>query len=169
MSIAESLLPEFDHEMDNTRRTLERVPEARFQWKPHPRSGTLGWLATHLAELPAWAINTIEQDSLDISPGGRPPQLVQSAVTLSEVLEAFERNRVRARATIAGASDAVLFQPWTLLNNGRIVFAMPRAAVLRGQIFNHLVHHRGQLTVYLRLNDVPVPDLYGPSADEGSM
>ena len=104
MSIAESLLPEFDHEMDNTRRTLERVPEARFQWKPHPRSGTLGWLATHLAELPAWAINTIEQDSLDISPGGRPPQLVQSAVTLSEVLEAFDRNRVRARATIAGAS-----------------------------------------------------------------
>jgi uncharacterized damage-inducible protein DinB len=169
MSIAESLLPEFDHEMDNTRRTLERVPEARFQWKPHPRSGTLGWLATHLAELPAWAINTIGEDSLDISPDGQPPKLVQSAATLGKVLETFDTNRARARAAIPGASDAVLFQPWTLLSNGRIVFAMPRVAVLRGQIFNHLVHHRGQLTVYLRLNDVPVPDLYGPSADEGSL
>jgi uncharacterized damage-inducible protein DinB len=169
MSIAESLLPEFDHEMDNTRRTLERVPEARFQWKPHPRSGTLGWLATHVAELPAWAINTIGQESLDISPGGKPPELVQSAATLHEVLEIFDTNRTQARAAIAGASDAVLFQPWTLLNNGRIVFSMPRAAVLRDQILNHIVHHRGQLTVYLRLNDVPVPDLYGPSADEVSL
>jgi len=169
MSIADSLLPEFDHEMDNTRRTLERVPEARFAWKPHAKSGTLGWLATLLAVLPSWAVNTIEQDSLDISPGGKPPELVQSAATLREVLEMFDANRARARAAIAGASDADLFAPWALLMNGRTVFAMPRVAVLRGHVFNHLVHHRGQMTVYLRLNDVPVPDLYGPSADEGSM
>jgi uncharacterized damage-inducible protein DinB len=169
MSIADSLLPEFDFEMQNTRGALERVPEARFGWKPHAKSGSMGWLATVLAVLPSWAVNTIEQDSLDISPDGKEPQLVQSAATLSEVLELFDANRAKARAAIAGASDAHLGKPWSLLLNGRTVFTMPRAAVLRGHVLNHIIHHRGQLTVYLRLNNVPVPALYGPSADEGSM
>jgi uncharacterized damage-inducible protein DinB len=168
MSISESLLPEFDHEMANTRKTLERVPEDKFDWRPHPKSTTLGYLATHLGFLPGWAVNAINLESLDLAPGGGPPPKVPAAASRQEVLDMFDKNVTEARAAIAGASDEHLLKPWSLLMGGRTIMTMPRIAVLRGMVMNHNVHHRAQLGVYLRLNDVAVPAIYGPSADEGA-
>lgn len=168
MSLSEALLPEFDQEMANTRRTLERVPDDKFDWRPHPKSTTLGYLATHLGHLPGWACLAINQESLDLAPGGGPPAKVQSAGSRQEVLDNFDKNVAEARAAIAGASDEHLKQPWSLLMGGRTVFTMPRIAVLRSVVMNHTIHHRAQLGVFLRLNDVPVPAIYGPSADEGA-
>lgn len=167
MDIGQAFLPEFDHEMAGVRRTLERVPEEKFEWRPHPKSGTMGWLASHLATLPRLAVRTIEKDSHEIAPGGQPPSGPPKLKTRQEVLETFEKNRGAARAAIAGASDEHLMKTWSLLFNGKTVFALPRADVLRRQLMNHMIHHRAQLGVYLRLNEVPVPSLYGPSADEG--
>ena len=169
MALSEALLPEFDHEMANTRKSLERVPEAKFDWKPHQKSGTLGWLASHLAVLPSWTTITIEQDALDIAPPGAPPYEMPVATSRQAVLDMFDTNVAAARAAIAGASDEHLLKPWTLLSGGNTVFTMPRIAVLRSFIMNHNIHHRAQLGVYLRLNDVPVPAIYGPSADEGQI
>jgi uncharacterized damage-inducible protein DinB len=135
-------------------------------WRPHPKSGTMGWLASHLATLPTLAVRTIEKESLEIAPGGQPPSGPPKLKTRQEVLETFDRNRNAARAAIAGAWDEHLINTWTLLFNGKTVFSLPRAAVLRGAFMNHTIHHRAQLGVYLRLNEVPVPALYGPSADE---
>jgi uncharacterized damage-inducible protein DinB len=165
MKISDALLPEFDMEMANTRRALERVPDAKWGWKPHEKSGTAGWLATHVSHLPGWATATIQMDELDIKPGFKLPEVNNSA----ELLANFDKNVKEARAALAGASDEHLMQPWSLKMQGKVVFTMPRVAVLRNMVFNHIVHHRGQLTVYLRLNDLPVPALYGPSADEGKM
>ncbi len=167
MSLAQSLLPEFDHEMASTRRTLERVPEERFGWKPHGKSMSLGRLASHLAEIPTWGSVTVETAELDMSPPGGPPYKAADFPTRAQVLAQFDVAVVRARTAIAGATDADLFEPWTLKNSGQVIFTMPKIAVLRSFVLNHLIHHRGQLTVYLRLNDVAVPSLYGPSADEG--
>ncbi len=167
MSLAQALLPEFEHEMAGVRRTLERVPEEKFDWRPHPKSGTMGWLASHLATLPGLAVRTIEKESHEIAPGGQPPSGPPKLKTRQEVLETFDKNRGAARAAIAGASDEHLMKTWSLLFNGKTVFALPRADVLRRQLMNHMIHHRAQLGVYLRLNEVPVPSLYGPSADEG--
>ena len=168
MAISNALLHEFDNEMANTRKTLERVPDDKFAWKPHEKSSTMGNLAGHLANLPSWASLAINQDSLDLAPGGVPvstPPLNSQA----EVLETFDKNVAGARAAIAGASDEQLFQSWTLMANGKTIMSLPRVAVLRSFVMNHLIHHRAQLGVYLRLNDIPVPSIYGPSADEGSM
>jgi uncharacterized damage-inducible protein DinB len=165
MAISEALLPEFDHEMANARRTLERVPDDKFDWKPHEKSFAMGGLATHLANLPSWASYTIDQDSLDLAPNGEP-QRATPLNSQAEVLEAFDKNVAAGRAAIAGASDEHLFQHWTLLSNGKTILAMPRVAVLRSFVMNHLIHHRAQLGVYLRLNDIPVPSIYGPSADD---
>jgi uncharacterized damage-inducible protein DinB len=169
MSISESLLPEFDHEFANTRKTLERIPEGKLGWKPHEKSMSMGALATHLANLPTWTNHTIDKDELDIAPPGAPPFRIEEAKTVKEVLERFDKAVADARAAIAGASDEHLFKPWKLLSGGQVVLTMPRVAVLRSFIMNHNIHHRAQLGVYLRLNDVPVPSIYGPSADEGSM
>jgi uncharacterized damage-inducible protein DinB len=166
MGFGQALLPEFDHEMAGLRRTLERVPEEKFDWRPHAKSGTMGWLASHLATLPSFAVRAIETESFELAPGGQPPAGPPKLKTRQEVLETFDTNRNAARAAIAGASDDSLMKTWTLLFNGKTVFAMPRAAVLRGPFMNHTIHHRAQLGVYLRLNDVAVPALYGPSADE---
>jgi len=168
MSLSEALLPEFDHEMANTRRTLERVPEDKFSWKPHEKSWAMGGLATHLANIPSWSVFTIEQDSLDVAPPGAPPARIPPANSPQEVLEVFDRNVASARAAIAGASDEHLSKPWTLLSGGKTVLTLPRIAVLRSFVMNHSIHHRAQLGVYLRLNDLPVPSIYGPSADEGA-
>jgi uncharacterized damage-inducible protein DinB len=168
MSIADSLLPEFDHEMANTRRTLERVAEDRFDWKPHKKSWAMGGLATHLANIPNWVSFTINQDSLDLAPAGGPPLKLPPATSLKEILETFDKNVSESRAAIAGASDEHLLKPWTLLSGGNIIFTMPRIACLRSFVMNHIIHHRAQLGVYLRLNDLPVPAIYGPSADEES-
>jgi uncharacterized damage-inducible protein DinB len=163
------LIGEFDHEMANTRKTLERVPDAKFDWKPHAKSFSLGALAGHIAFIPFWARDTIQKPDFDVNPAGghvaQPPPLQNRA----DVLAFFDKGVAEARAALQGASDQTLMAPWSLLSGGKAIFTMPRVAVLRSMIMNHLVHHRGQLTVYLRMNDLPVPALYGPSADEGNM
>jgi len=169
MSISAALLPEFDQEMTNTRKALERVPDDKFDWKPHEKSMALGGLATHLANLPSWTVYTINQDSLDLAPPGGEPFVTPLANSREEVLEAFDKNVAAARAAIAGASDEELLKPWSLLSGGNMLMTLPKIAVLRGFVMNHIIHHRGQFTVYLRLNDIPVPSIYGPSADESGM
>ena len=164
MAIADALLPEFDREMGLTRRVLERVPDGQFAWKPHEKSMTLGRLAEHLAELPGWAKVSVQMDGIDMAVG-RPPDYVPPA-TRAAVLEMFDRNVNEARSAINGRTDAELLAPWTLKAQGKEIFTMPKAIVLRGFVMNHIVHHRGQMSVYLRLHDVPVPSIYGPSADE---
>lgn len=166
MSIARSMLPEFDQEMANTRRTLERVPDDRLDWAPHSRSTKMAGLATHVANLPVWVGMTIGQDRFDMAPPGQEPPRAAQVASAREAVETFDRNVAAARAALEAADDATLTGPWTLLRGGETVLTMPRVAVLRSFVLNHLIHHRAQLTVYLRLNDVPVPALYGPSADE---
>jgi uncharacterized damage-inducible protein DinB len=165
MSIAEALLPEFDREMGSTRRVLERVPDGQFGWQPHPKSMTLGRLAEHLAELPQWVGVTVGQSAFDMGTARRPDGYM-SPQTRSAVLAAFDANVHAARAALAGKTDAELMAPWTLLRSGQMLFTMPKASVLRSFVMNHIIHHRGQMTVYLRLHDVPVPSIYGPSGDE---
>ncbi len=169
MRLSETLLPEFDHEMANTRKTLERVPVDKFDWKPHPKSTAMGGLATHLANIPTWAVHATTTDTFDLAPPGKGPLRVEPAKSTEEVLERFDKAVADARNAITEASNEQLLQPWTLLNGGRTVMTLPRIAVLRSFVMNHLIHHRAQLGVYLRLNDIPVPSIYGPSADEGSM
>jgi len=169
MPISQALLPEFDHEMSNTRKTLERIPENDFTWKPHPKSMPLGRLAGHIAEMPGWAVPAIAQDSLDIAPPGSPQPQGTVAQSRQHVLDLFDKNVADARAAIAGASDEQLMKPWSLLVGGRTIFTMPKIAVLRSMVMNHTIHHRAQLGVYLRLNNIAVPSIYGPSADEGQM
>ncbi|HYP27279.1 MAG TPA: DinB family protein [Blastocatellia bacterium] len=168
MSLAGGLLPEFDHEMAGTRKVIERIPEDKLGWKPHEKSTAMGGLATHLANLPGWATRALDGESFDMAPGGEPVR-IQPVKSRQEALDMFDRNVSDARAAIAGASDEILLKPWTLLSDGKPVFTMPRIAVLRGFVLNHSIHHRAQLGVYLRLNDVPVPPLYGPTADEGDL
>ena len=170
VAIKDGLLAEFDHEMANTRKTLERVPDDKFGWKPHPKSGTMGWLATHVATLPNWAAETIEKDSFNLAPpGGTESPRPAEAASRQELLARFEESVSKGRAAIASADDARMFTTWTLLKGDQTIFSLPKIAVLRGFVMNHLIHHRAQLGVYLRLNDVPVPALYGPSADESGM
>ena len=165
MSIGQMLLPEFDQEMAGTRKVLERVPDDKLEWKAHPKSNTIGWVATHLANIPSWTGYTLTQDSLDINPGGKP-FIAPPAKSVREILDRFDKNVATARQQIAAAEDAEFSRPWTLINNGTKVFTLPKGAVLRSFVLNHIIHHRAHLCVYLRLNDIPVPGLYGPSADE---
>lgn len=165
MSIAETFLPEFDQESATTRRVLERVPEEKFDWTPHPKSASMRWLANHVATIPMWAEMTMKTEKLDLdTPEGqkRPPL----PATHSELMATFEKNIAAAREAIAAADDQKMAETWSLVAGGRAVLSMPRAAVLRSMVMNHGIHHRAQLCVYLRLNDVPVPSVYGPSADE---
>lgn len=164
MTIAESLLPEFDREMGLTRRVLERVPDGQFAWKPHAKSMTLGRLAEHLAELPIWCRATILESGIDLATPR--PAGYTSPSTRAGVLEMFDSNLAAARAALNGRTDAELMVPWRLSHQGKEVFTMPKAVVLRGFVMNHMIHHRGQMSVYLRLQNVPVPSMYGPSADE---
>lgn len=166
MAFSDMLLPEFDQEMAGARTTLERVPENRFKWRPHPKSFAMGWLAGHLANIPEWGTLTIARDELDLAPGGKPMEQQPPPASRADLLAVFDRKAAEARAAIAGASDEDLMKPWSLLQNGKTLFTMPKLTVLRSFVLNHLIHHRAQLGVYLRLNDVPVPALYGPSADE---
>jgi uncharacterized damage-inducible protein DinB len=166
MSLSDLLLPEFDMEMGKTRTVLARCPEDKFAWKPHAKSFDMAALATHVANMAGWTVEVISKDSLDIAPPGAPPYKEEPAKSTKELLEKFDKGVAAARAAIAGATDDHLSKPWSLLMGGQTIFTLPRAGVLRSMILNHIVHHRGQLTVYLRLNDVPVPGIYGPSADE---
>lgn len=162
MAMVDALMPEFDHEMAVTRKLLERLPEDKWDWKPHHKSFTLGRLAQHVATIPMWGSVTINQDGLDI--GGNPQ--LDPVTTRGGLLDLFDRHVQDTRAALAGRSDAELMAPWTLTRDGHTIFSMPKAAVWRSFVMSHLIHHRAQLSVYLRQNDVPLPSMYGPSADE---
>lgn len=161
MSIAESLLPEFDLEMATTRRLLERVPSDKAQWKPHPKSFALGHLAQLLSWMPGWITNTLRETELNLAKAGG-----YSFETTETLLAGFDKNVREAREAIVSSKDADFAVPWSLKHGDRVLFTDPRGTVVRTHI-NHLIHHRGQLTVYLRLNDVLLPSIYGPTADEG--
>ncbi|MDQ1473942.1 MAG: hypothetical protein QOJ99_5422 [Bryobacterales bacterium] len=162
MTISQLLLPEFDQEMASTRRMLASVPDDKFSFKPHDKSMPLGRLASHVAEMPGWVIPTMEQDSLEMTPGQQP----FLAASTAELVESFDKNVAAARPLIEGASDETFAKDWSFIYAGHKVFNGPKSQVIRGMVFSHLVHHRGQLSVYLRLMDIPVPGMYGPSADE---
>ena len=169
MTLSSVLLPEFDKEMASTRATLERIPEDKLGWKPHEKSMPLGRLAGHLAELVWFGKAVIEQDSLDFAPpGGSRPMQPTVAASREHVLGVFDKNTTEARAAIASASDDHLSQPWALLSGGKTFISDTRINMLRRMVMNHIIHHRAQLGVYLRLNDVALPSIYGPSADEGA-
>lgn len=165
MTIADSLLPQFDHEMATTRKVLTCVPEARAAWKPHVKSMSLGELAAHLATIAAWAVPTLRQPVLDFAgPDGKrfaPPAFTTTAALLA----LHDAHAAAAHAAIVATSDADFLAPWTLRSGATDIFTMPRIAVMRGFVISHGIHHRGQMTVYLRLLDVPLPAVYGPSAD----
>ena len=157
-----ALLSEFDHEATLTRKTLERVPFDKGDWKPHEKSMPLRELASHVADIPSWVEVTMNQDVFEMD----GPYELPRVDDVEALLEAFDRNTANARAALEKASGEDLMGIWTMKSGGEEVISMPRAAILRGFCFNHAVHHRAQLGVYLRLLDVPVPSIYGPSADE---
>jgi uncharacterized damage-inducible protein DinB len=165
MPFSQNLLPEFDEEMKNTRKILECVPDGKFDYKPHPKSMTLGRLAAHVAGLPSWTNYTLDIEELNLTPDFKP----EEAGSRTELLTTFDKNVVSAREKIAAASDEDWRVVWTLKFAGNPIFSMPRSTVMRSTIMNHLVHHRAQLGVYLRLNDIAIPGMYGPSADEVNM
>lgn len=169
MPMRDAILAEFDHEMISTRQTLERVPEGKGDWAPHEKSMKMGRLAGHVAELSGWGATIINQDELDFRPVGAPPMKPTVMNSRKELLEIFDKKVAEARAAISGASDEHLLKTWTLLGGGQKIMAMPRITFLRSFFMNHIIHHRAQLGVYLRMNNVPVPSVYGPSADEGKM
>jgi uncharacterized damage-inducible protein DinB len=160
MTIGQSMLPEFDMEMATTRKLLARVPSDKGTWKPHPKSFSLAHLAQLVSQMPGWLTNMLEETALDL--GSAKPYTNEATETL---LATFDDNAKAARAAIAAISDADLQVAWSLRSGDQVFMSLPRIVVLR-QTINHLIHHRGQLSVYLRLLDVPVPSIYGPTADE---
>jgi uncharacterized damage-inducible protein DinB len=165
LSISETFLPKFDHEMQVTRSCLANVPTDKMAWKPHPKSMTMGHLASHIADMVSWTDGIISDDEFDIAPPGKAPRQVKDAETTEDLLAMFDKAVASAHDAIAGASDETLRGTWTFKYAGNVVVAMPRISNLHAFIVSHIIHHRGQLSVYLRLNDIPVPSIYGPSAD----
>ena len=163
MNIIDPVLAEFAHEAAVTRRVLERVPEEHFGWKPHEKSMTLGHLATHVAEIPGWVNLIIEQDEVDFDAENYEPPLADGP---AELLKMYDANVQTVSDTLKGLTDDRLMAMWRFKMGGQVRIEMPRVGVIRGFLLNHTYHHRGQLTVYLRLLGVPVPSVYGPSADE---
>jgi uncharacterized damage-inducible protein DinB len=166
MRIAELLLPEYDNEIAITRRVLERVPDDRGEWKPHPKSFPMAHLAQLVSMLPDWVVKTMEQTELDIAPKDRPRGSAYSIEKTSTLLAAFDKNAKAGRASLTKAKDEDFQVPWTLKAAGNAISTQPRYMVLRQMVLNHLVHHRAQLGLYLRLVDQKVPQMYGPTADE---
>ena len=166
MSYAEATLPEFDQEMASTRKVLERIPDDKLAWQAHPKSHTMGWNANHLADLPNWATSIFTQPEFDFMPPGGPRYETPSLKTTKEILALFDKNVATARKALADVKDSSMGDQWTLRGGDRVIFTMPRAAVARSFLMNHIIHHRAILCVYLRLNDIPVPGMYGPSGDE---
>lgn len=165
MPIVDSLLPEYDHEFATARRLLERVPEGDFGWKPHEKSMTLGQLAGHVANLAWWCSMTIKDSSYDVTVSD-PEATLEPPASRDALLQGFDQKVKAAREALAKTTDAEMMAPWTLKSGGQEIFTMPRIATLRTFVMNHMIHHRGQLSVYLRLRNVPLPSIYGPSADE---
>jgi uncharacterized damage-inducible protein DinB len=165
MAIVDVLLPEFDQEMDSTRKMLERVPEAKLSWTPHTKSMPMGRLADHIVQMVSWITDAMDKDVTDIAGYQPPPE----PKTTQEIVSRFDSNRVAARKALAATPDQALQRQWKLTSGEKVFFEMPRIAMYRSLIMNHIIHHRAQLGVYLRLNDVAVPGMYGPSADEPNM
>jgi uncharacterized damage-inducible protein DinB len=165
MSIVQTLLPQLDHELATTRRVLEVVPEADAAWRPHPKSYSLGDLASHIATLPLWGTFEVRQPELDLGVPANASIAQAPFTTIAELLDRFDRHVREERSALESVPDAAMRESWSLKNRGATVFSLPRIAVLRGFILSHMIHHRGQLTVYLRLRDVPLPSVYGPTAD----
>jgi uncharacterized damage-inducible protein DinB len=164
MALKDGLLAEYDHEMGTTRKLLERLPDDKFAWKPHEKSMALGELASHLGNLQSWTNTILNEPSFDLS--SMPPPNHETNFSSAEVLGIFDTATRQARAMM-DKSDSDLMERWSLRRGGQEMFSMPRIAAFRSFVLNHTIHHRGQLSVYLRLNNIPVPSIYGPSADEG--
>jgi len=165
MKLAEHFLGQLERETSGTRRVLERVPEGRNDWKPHPKSMPLGYLAALVARMPSWVAMMVDLDEYVLEPQGKfYPKIVNSN---SELLKMFDDSVVESRDALSKTNDDHLLTPWRLIVGGHVVSEQPRYSAISDAVFSHLSHHRGQLTVYLRLNDVPVPAIFGPTADEG--
>jgi uncharacterized damage-inducible protein DinB len=163
MALKDGLLMEFDHEMATTRKLLERLPEDKLAWKPHEKSMSLGGLGTHLCNITQWADTILNEPGFDLA--GSPPNVAEKGSRL-EILTTFDESIRRTRAAL-DKTDGEYLGMWSLKRGGQEMFSMPRVAAFRTFVLYHIVHHRGQLSVYLRLNNVPVPAIYGPTADEG--
>ena len=166
MRIGQSMIPEFDMEMANTRKVLERIPDDKLDWKIHDKSNTIGWVANHLADIPGWVEMTISHGAFDVEPVEGQPYQSPTEESTAAIVALFDRNVATARPLLEEVADDTLLSPWQLLRQGQPLMTMPRLAVVRTWVLNHSIHHRAHLCVYLRVNDVPVPGLYGPSADE---
>jgi uncharacterized damage-inducible protein DinB len=166
MSLSDAFAGELQYEVAATRKCLERIPETVFDWKPHEKSMAMMPLAAHIAEMFGWVKDTVEKSELDFATMDYKPFKPQ---TTAELVGLLDKNSGEAAEVLKQVSDETLLENWKMRNGEKIFIDMPRIAVLRGLILKHIVHHRGQLSVYLRLNDIPVPEIYGPSADEGSM
>ena len=164
MAIRDALLADYDHEMGTTRRLLERLPDDQLAWKPHDRSMSLGGLATHLSRIAEWAGTILNEPSFDLA--DTPPTAAEQT-SRDGILAAFDATRARTRAWM-DKTDGEYNALWTLKRDGQQLFSVPRVSAFRNFVLHHIIHHRGQLSVYLRLTGVPVPAIYGPSADEGS-
>lgn len=164
--LATAFLAELENEAKTARACLERVPAEKFDWKPHEKSMTMGRLAAHVAEMFGWTKETLTQDVLDFAAGDFTPF---EPKTGEELLEFFDEKIATAKEVLNKTADDTFMTPWTMRNGEQVYFTMPKVAVMRTFVMNHIIHHRGQLSVYLRLNDIPVPSIYGPSADEGQM
>ncbi len=160
------LIAEMEQEAGTARKCLERIPAEKFDWKPHEKSMSFGRLASHVAEMFGWTPSTLQQAELDFSKMDYKPF---EPSTTEDLLEYFDKNVAEAIETLRNTPDETFMEDWTMRNGEQVYFTMPKAVVMRGFVLNHIVHHRGQLSVYLRLNDIPVPSIYGPSADEGQM
>ena len=169
MNIAQTLLPEYDHEVAGCRKELERIPDGRFDYKPHARSSTLGQLANHMAAIPGWLKSAMRDTELEFNDPKVKASMPAPAGTREALLSLFDRCASQGREILAATPDGEFAVTWTGKHDGKVVLAMPRIAVYRGLIMNHMIHHRAQLGVYLRMLDVPVPAIYGPSADEPGM
>jgi len=163
MNLIDPILAELAHEGATTRRLLDRLPQDRLGWQPHQKSMTLGRLATHIAEIPGWVGSIVEKDEFDVGASGYVPPTVGS---VAEIIAMFDKNVATAAENLKRQSNDRLLAKWQLKKNGQLVVEMPRLGMVRSLLMNHLIHHRGQLSVYLRLQNVPLPSIYGPTADE---
>lgn len=166
MTIGGTFAMELEHEARTTRTILERLPDDKFEWKPHEKSMTLGRLAGHVIEMIGWTGSTLTTDGIDFAAMNYEPKVY---TTTASMLEDFDKNVAEALSILSSVDDAEMFKTWFMRNGDTLYFEMPKVAVMRSFVMNHIIHHRGQLSVFIRLLDIPVPSIYGPSADEGQM
>jgi uncharacterized damage-inducible protein DinB len=166
MTIGNGFAMELDQEARSTRKILERLPEDKFDWKPHEKSMTLAHLAGHIIEMVSWTGPTLNQDGIDFATMDYKPTVY---TTTAAMLEDFDKNVAEAKEVLSKVDDSEMFKSWSMSNGEKVYFEMPKIAVMRSFVMSHIIHHRGQLSVFIRLLDIPVPEIYGPSADEGQM